>query len=102
MPTLFVTGCQDKTLRLYFADQQDCLRLTGEHRGPITSLAGLNANEYLLTGCMDAHIRLFSVERLQHTWSKAQQGDVRYAANDSLMREFDQINSGVSHLCPLS
>ena len=110
--SVLITGCTDKVLRLYAMDSpQDpdvfervtttarkdpgfvaeadvikpSIRLTGQHRGIISSVVQLQepTNDLFLTGCSDGMVRMFSLSALG-TEDK-----------EEALCEFDQGRSGV-------
>lgn len=70
---------------------QPSLRLTGQHRGVISSIVQLPAvsNDFFLTGCSDGQIRMYSLSALSEE-------------TDEPICSFDQGTTGVQQICPMS
>ena len=69
---------------------QPQMKVVGQHKGPITSIVSMpGENDYLLTGCSDNRVRLYSLSALSDE-------------SDESLRMFDQGTTGVSQLCALS
>ena len=112
-----MTGCTDKVLRLYALDTPDTaesyervdyakrkdgfmasadamqpsLKLTGQHKGAISSIVQLPSasSDLFLTGCADGGIRMYSLSSLSEE-------------NDDPLCVFDQGRTGVQQLCAMA
>jgi len=71
---------------------QPALKITGQHKGAITSIVQMpdSSSDLFLTGCSDGYVRMYALSALSEE------------TTESPVYQFDQSSTGVKQLCTMS